>query len=758
MKEQEGKKKMKNKKRVKEMLMIFFAFIVCVLFVVAGRIMTYAKESEDIYYFTEDTDYSKIERCDYSEIDWSKYGNNGIKDKGTKEYLESMGIDAERDETYGVTLANKLAGMAMPMGVAEDWAVGTVHWGMCDITSSWFVPSEGQSYFTLGNFRDGLEGVEMIGAGWCADHTAAEPAPGHQVISVMCTVTSVDPATGWIYMNLYLTPYDATTGQSNEWGLIGYQHISANVRVKKPFNGTAKIIKKSAKSEITINNSGYSLQGAQYGIWKNRECTEGTGLSFTTDADGVGLLNGTLPAGTYYIKEITAPTGYALDPTVYTIQIQADETAVLNVSDTPIMNPLGILLGKVDAATNQNKPVGSATLEGALFTVKYYDGYYDSDPAAQGKKAKRTWVFRTNKSGECYYDNSYLQGGSDELYLNLDGKPALPLGTVTVQESKSPNGYLKNGTVYTMKITEDNTGSASVQTYNRPTVPETSLDVNIVKKLKGTEIAIPDAKFKHTLPNGTTEIIATDEKGKAVFKGMTWGTHVIEEASVPDGYTKNPGKITFRVAEDNSIQVIENTSSDLTGKMTFTVKADGSAGLVVEDTYAPYKLCLTKENETGKKLQGAEFTLYSDKECTKEITKGTTAEDGTLMFSKLQVETKYYLKETKAPKGYRIPVNPDGSAIVYEFYTKSNPLEDVFEYYVNGTKHTEKEGIYAITGTKAERIVNLTVVNDTGVQMPETGSPFTLSLFLAGAGCMAGALGYSMKKGKKEEHENEKEN
>lgn len=749
---------MKNKKRVKEMLMIFFAFIVCVLFVVAGRIMTYAKESEDIYYFTEDTDYSKIERCDYSEIDWSKYGNNGIKDKGTKEYLESMGIDAEQDETYGVTLANKLAGMAMPMGVAEDWAVGTVHWGMCDITSSWFVPSEGQSYFTLGNFRDGLEGVEMIGAGWCADHTAAEPAPGHQVISVMCTVTSVDPASGWIYMNLYLTPYDATTGQSNEWGLIGYQHISANVRVKKPFNGTAKIIKKSAKSEITINNSGYSLQGAQYGIWKNRECTEGTGLSFTTDADGIGLLNGTLPTGTYYIKEITAPTGYALDPTVYTIQIQADETAVLNVSDTPIMNPLGILLGKVDAATNQNKPVGSATLEGSLFTVKYYDGYYDSDPAAQGKKAKRTWVFRTNKSGECYYDNSYLQGGSDELYLNLDGKPALPLGTVTVQESKSPNGYLKNGTVYTMKITEDNTGSASVQTYNRPTVPETSLDVNIVKKLKGTEIAIPDAKFKHTLPNGTTEIIATDEKGKAVFKGMTWGTHVIEEASVPDGYTKNPGKITFRVAEDNSIQVIENTSSDLTGKMTFTVKADGSAGLVVEDTYAPYKLCLTKENETGKKLQGAEFTLYSDKECTKEITKGTTAEDGTLMFSKLQVETKYYLKETKAPKGYRIPVNPDGSAIVYEFYTKSNPLEDVFEYYVNGTKHTEKEGIYGITGTKAERIVNLTVVNDTGVQMPETGSPFTLSLFLAGAGCMAGALRYSMKKGKKEEQENEKEN
>ena len=759
---------MKKKKRVQEILIVLFAFGILVLFVAAGRIVTYAKESkedtvknkrtEDIYYFTEDTDYSKIERCEYSEIDWTKYGNNGIKDEGTKEYLESMGIDAEKDETYGVTLANKLASMPMTMGIAEDWAVGTVHWGMCDITSSWFVPSEGQSYFTLGNFRDGLEGVEMIGAGWCADHTAAEPAAGHQVISVMCTVTSVDPSTGWIYMNLYLTPYDATTGQSNQWGLIGYQHISANVRVRKPFNGTAKIIKKSAKSEVTLNNSGYSLEGAYYGIWKNRECTDGTGLSFTTNADGVGELNGTLPAGTYYIKELTAPTGYALDPTIYTINIQANGTATLNVSDTPIMNPLGILLGKVDAATNQNKPAGSGTLEGALFTVKYYDGYYDSDPAAQGKNAKKTWIFRTNNEGVCYYDNSYLQGGSDELYLNLDGKAALPLGTVTIQETKSPSGYQKNDTIYTVKITEDGKDSASVQTYNKPTVPETSLDLELTKKLKGTEIMIPGAKFKHTLPNGTTEILTTDGKGKAVFQGLTWGKHIIEEESVPEGYTKNPGKIAFTVGEDNTIRVTENTATDLTGKMTFTVKSDGNASLVVEDTYAPYRLHLTKENETGKKLQGAEFTLYSDKTCTKEVAKGTTTEDGTLEFQNLQVETKYYLKETKAPKGYRIPVNPDGSAIVYEIYTKSNPLEHVFEYYVNGTKHTEKDGIYAITGTKENRIVNLTVVNDTGVQMPETGSPLTLLLVLAGTGCMAGALVYAVRKGKKEDCENEKKN
>ena len=48
-----------------------------------------------------------------------------------------------------------------------------------------------------------------------------------------------------------------------------------------------------------------------------------------------------------------------------------------------ILNPIqfGILLGKVDKETNKNKPQGSASIRGAEFTVKYYKGLYDSDPA-----------------------------------------------------------------------------------------------------------------------------------------------------------------------------------------------------------------------------------------------------------------------------------------------------------------------------------------------------------------------------------------
>ena len=38
------------------------------------------------------------------------------------------------------------------------------------------------------------------------------------------------------------------------------------------------------------------------------------------------------------------------------------------------MDPVGVLLGKVDKETNLNKPEGSLPLKGALFKVKFYAG------------------------------------------------------------------------------------------------------------------------------------------------------------------------------------------------------------------------------------------------------------------------------------------------------------------------------------------------------------------------------------------------
>ena len=59
----------------------------------------------------------------------------------------------------------------------------------------------------------------------------------------------------------------------------------------------------------------------------------------------------------------------------------------------------------------------------------------------------------------------------DEFYQNSSGNTVLPLGTVTFQETKAPEGYLLNEEVIVEKITEDPDGKQDT-VYHTPTVSE----------------------------------------------------------------------------------------------------------------------------------------------------------------------------------------------------------------------------------------------------------------------------------------------
>lgn len=145
--------------------------------------------------------------------------------------------------------------------------------------------------------------------------------------------------------------------------------------------GSANLQKTSAMPDITKNSSCYSLKGAEYSVYNNSSLSAASkvGTLITDENGNSNTLN--LNVGDYYVKETTAPKGYALDKKVYPITIKPGETYTLKVSDNPTMDPVGVLLGKVDKETNLNKPEGSLPLEGALFTVKFYEGVQmDSDP------------------------------------------------------------------------------------------------------------------------------------------------------------------------------------------------------------------------------------------------------------------------------------------------------------------------------------------------------------------------------------------
>lgn len=518
--------------------------------------------------------------------------------------------------------------------------------------------------------------------------------------------------------------------------------------------GNAKVLKTSTSPELTDGNECYSLKDAVYGIYTTADCKESSLVALMTTKENGESDAVTVPIGTYHVKEVTAPKGYALDKKIHTVEIKLGETYLLKVSDKPTMDPVGVLLGKIDKETNQNKPEGSLPMEGALFEVKFYAGVQmDSDPAADGKKADKTWVFRTNEKGLTSYDKKYVVSG-DELYISPDGNPGLPIGTLTFKETQAPEGYLLNPEIYTVKITSNNDGSEFVYTYNAPEIPEQSLDLNLVKKEQGKDYVIEGVVFELTKPDGSTETATTDANGTCKFKALGYGQHKVREISAPDGYAVNDGIITFTVAKDNTITVDSNTSAD--DSMKFSVESDGTALLSVEDTLAPYKLKITKVNEKGTTLEDAEFTIYEDKECKHELAKIVTDKTGIAITNPLAVEKLYYIKETKAPQGYRIPQDAQGKDYVYEIYTKINDQKQ-YEYYVNGQVHTEDSGDFAIEGTANERIVNLKVENQTTLQMPNTGTHTTLLIVLLGISCMTVALIRQTKRGKKEKKDEKSE-
>lgn len=524
-----------------------------------------------------------------------------------------------------------------------------------------------------------------------------------------------------------------------------------------PQKGKLSIMKKSANPEITDNNPCYELKGAEYGVYKteadakadkNKVNTLTIGKYDNTEKNKNWSNEIELEAGTYYVKETKAPKGYALNPNAVKVVIEAGKNTWIGQEsndfvDYPQSDPISILLGKVDSETNKDKPQGSASLAGAEFTVKYFKGLYDEDPATKGQTPARSWVLKTNENGMTSL-NDKLKVSGDDFYYASNGDPTLPVGTITIQETKAPTGYFINNEVFVRKITISG-DIEDVDTYNQPEILEKVIKFNIKKVQVGTTTPVSGAVFLHTKPDGTTESLTTNGSGEITITGLASGTHKIKEIKSPDGYQLNPNEVVFEVeAGTGKIKF----TSDSTSLVTQGFEDSGDGYATFADMVNPFDLKITKTNEHGKVLQGAEFTLYSDKECTKVVDTQTSDENGLLTFKDLKVETTYYFKETKAPTGYRIPVDENGNAYVHSVYVKSVPQTNTFEFTVDETKYdtSNTTGTVHLEGTKKDRVVAVSITNKTMQLLPETGSNGTI--ILLGLGCAI--IAFALYKSKKE--------
>ncbi|MBS6923018.1 MAG: VaFE repeat-containing surface-anchored protein [Lachnospiraceae bacterium] len=357
--------------------------------------------------------------------------------------------------------------------------------------------------------------------------------------------------------------------------------------------GNGKIQKSSSNTGITESNDCYSIAGATYGVYADKSCKEQL-ATLTTDNSG-STETVELKAATYYVKETKAPKGFQLDKNVYTLTIKVGETATLKVSDTPKVTDTLIELFKIDMETFKADPQGNASLEGAEFVWKYYDGYYTKDnlPA----EPTRTWTTKTK--AEKGSDNAihYITRLADSYKVSGDnfytqnGTVCLTLGTITVEEKAAPNGYLLEGTymqaagsseqikgLYVAQITED--GELAVLSgSNQYSVSDKVIrgGVKIQKRdfetkdtkaqggatLKDTAFAIISLNDNAVLVDGklykkneTVKTIHTGIDGIAATETDTlpFGKYLLEETSAPEGYLTDGAKaVEFEITENGKI-------------------------------------------------------------------------------------------------------------------------------------------------------------------------------------------------------------
>lgn len=525
-------------------------------------------------------------------------------------------------------------------------------------------------------------------------------------------------------------------------GMFPLSVSAANVvrSTEPPKVAEISLTKASSKPDCTDGNPNYSLAGAEYSVYKDEGCSQYVGKMITDSKGSAKISN--LPLNIYWVKETKASTGYGKDGQKYRCDLRSGNSAVIkshvNSKEPPLMDPVAVIIRKQGEDLTPDASKGQ-TLADAHFEFKFYANNPTTvDPATRGERPKWVWVLKTDKDGLCYMSNSYKVSGP-EFPKDDSGSVGFPFGTITIKEVKAPNGYLVNPKVFVVPV--DSKTSTVGPVFQEPTIKDKSVKIDLVKYqdgFDGKKYAIPGAVFKHTFPNGKSETATTDSEGKISFKGLTQGDHVIEEVKVPDGFSVNKNKITFTVSKDNKITVTSNNVvTDTDGKITVSVGSDGNMDGTIENKVAPFDLNIHKINDKNFSLQGAEFTLYSDSTCNTVVKKATSDERGNLSMSGLICGKEYYLKETKAPTGYRIPVNEDGSDIVWKIKTESYPTLDKFIFYVNDKQYTTGTGQFHISGTKADRDANMELINEIGKKLPNTGSYGMILLVVIGLGLIA---------------------
>ncbi|MFF1859436.1 SpaA isopeptide-forming pilin-related protein, partial [Bacillus mycoides] len=400
----------------------------------------------------------------------------------------------------------------------------------------------------------------------------------------------------------------------------------------------------------------------------------------TTNENGIAEVKD-LPLGDYFVKEISAPEGYIKVDTPVKVTINGTNVIEIVMKNTKKVENGQFKLLKKDsesgqllpgakfdvidkdgnvvetiitdgkgAALSKQLPVGTYTLK----EVEAPKGYELSSSSVRVDVAanKTVTVDVLNKkiaekaTGQFEIvkvdanDKTKLLSDAEftvykdgkkvaELKTDESGKamlPKLPLGEYTVKETKAPAGYKISNKEWKVTI-QNEKEVVKVEAENEKLLGSLQIiktdDKDQAERLAGAVFTLKDAKG-----NVVKEKITTDKSGTVKIEGLVPGEYTLEETKAPEGY-------------ELTKQVIHVT---VNGEKVVDVKVTNSKSL------GQFEIVKVDANDKTKLLSDAEFEVYKD---GKKVEMLQTDKTGKVISGKLE-PGKYTLKETKAPKGYKL--------------------------------------------------------------------------------------------------------
>ena len=409
-------------------------------------------------------------------------------------------------------------------------------------------------------------------------------------------------------------------------------------------------ITKVLASDRTVKISGTSkVDGtvAKYGVYTDKACKNKVG-EITIGKDGTGSIQ--LPEKQYYVKEISAPTGYSISEEVFALK--ADENIFVTEDFTR---------GKIKV----NKTADDGIVSGREFKVTGNDGSsYTKKTNANGVaefSGLKVYNTSTGKSitytvSEINVDTRYevpkaqnvtLTSGDVDLTVNVKFNNQLKTGSIKInkQSEDNQNGDREftitgNGKTYTIKTGSDGIAILSdIPVYNSNnekivyTISEKNVPIRYVVPAEQTATLTADATttktFKNILKKFTVELTKQDSKtasaqGNGTLAGAVYGLY--KDGELVDTYTTDENgyfKTKEYVCGNYTVQEISPSEGYLIDKTVYSVGAEAEnyfiehnplSMTVTEDVIKGNIAMIKHSDDSSTQIEtpevGAEFEVY----------------------------------------------------------------------------------------------------------------------------------------------------